>query len=91
MRNLILPFAFIAMMSCGGGESDSESDELTGTALATAVCDCHKNANAMDSSDPNRSAEQTKCGDLNMTNYKLVEGTDQEASFNDGIANCEAF
>ena len=91
MRKLILPIACFAMMSCGGEAADSESDELNGTALATEVCDCHKNANAMDSSNPDRSAEQTRCSDLNTTNYQLVAGSDQESSFNDGIANCEAF
>lgn len=66
---LALAFVF---SSCGG------------EALAQEICDCTTAANALPGDDPDRSAEQDKCMQLQKTNWEKVKGdAEQESAFND--------
>ncbi|MDX2359266.1 MAG: hypothetical protein QNK23_00575 [Crocinitomicaceae bacterium] len=73
-----LTFVAFTLMISSCGES------IDGAALAQEVCDCTTAANGLPADDPNRSAEQDKCGELQRVNWDKVSGdTEQESAFND--------
>lgn len=65
----------LSMTSCG--------ESIDGPALAKEVCECTTKSNALPASDPNRSAEQDKCTELNVSNWDKIKGDmEQEDAFN---------
>ena len=73
-----LTFSLLTLMISSCGES------IDGAALSQEVCECFSTANGLPGDDPNRSAEQDKCTELQTTNWEKVKGNaEQEAAFND--------
>jgi hypothetical protein len=73
---MICAVSVLLLASCGG-------ETIDGAALAQEVCECTTNANALPGDDPNRSAEQDRCSELQKTNWAKVEGDiEQERAFN---------
>ena len=70
----------IGLVGCGGEAA------VDGAAVAQEICDCYSAANGLPADDPNRSAAQDKCGELQKTNWDKVAGnSEQEKAFNDAF------
>lgn len=65
------------------------SKRKSGTAIGEEVCDCSKKANAMDPSDPRRSAAQNDCLKKQGEAWeKLKNDSKKSAEFNAVLAKC---
>lgn len=68
-------------ISCGKGKSAKQ--------IAEEVCDCSKKANALPTSDPNRSKAQSDCAVKQGEAWNKVKGDVEKAKeFNDVIGKC---
>lgn len=61
----------------------------TGTQIGQEVCDCSKNANAMDAADPKRAAAQTDCAKKQVEAWDKVKDDLKKADeFNKVLSIC---
>lgn len=81
-KTLTILFVACFFVACGGkGKS--------GKQIAEEVCDCSKKANALPSSDPNRSIKQNDCLKQQRDAWeKLKDDPEKSKDFNAALAKC---
>ncbi|HYG53311.1 MAG TPA: hypothetical protein VD905_20575 [Flavobacteriales bacterium] len=81
MKNFfITAFAVTTLVACGSNDPAKD---------AKNVCDCNIKANAMKADDPNRSAEQKKCMDMQMETYrKYKDNMEEMKTYNETMMEC---
>ena len=78
LRNAALSGVLFGLVA-GGCDTEEAMD---GAALGKQVCECTGKANAMDGSDPDRSAAHERCGELQSSTWNAVKGTAQQDPYN---------
>jgi hypothetical protein len=82
-RVFILLFISIIAISCGSSKS--------GKAIADEVCDCYSKANALPTSDPERTKKQDDCLKEQSKSWdKVKDDKEKSDEFNKRIAACSS-
>jgi hypothetical protein len=82
MKIILVTTIFLSLLTaCGKSRSPKE--------IAQDICDCSKNANAMDPSDPKRRAAQDDCLKKQGEAWSKIKGDiEKAAAFNEVLSAC---